>query len=550
MANYSLVVDSKFEPFSFERYIKPYQLYDQAYRELETQYSDYANKTGVWENLINQETEAEAYNQYKNYMTALEDSAEALMREGLNPSQRTRLVGMKGRYSKEITPIEQAYARRAEQMKIQQEMLAKDPTTLFEGEASKTSLDDYLNNLQLTYRTHSGSVLEKQASDAFSQLARNIERDSRTWRSILGNSKYEALMRSGYKASDIQQAIQGNPYAMKEYQTILNGILDSSGIKEWANKKEVLPKAIEAINRGAWKAIGVPEYQLTDNPYFNPSGGDTTNIKGVAVNPLSIFSAQDTEEALKRKQNIDNFSKYFEEKDGKYVLTEEGKKQYNNKRILTSAYTGVKSMAISPLRELMDELGATPENIGEMWDLYSEQGPIADARRYTEYNYSIKPSDNEGFKTKILSAYAGQDLPKMKFDAKSKTYVPTSSTISTDDFRSKDYTIESISVSPYGNTIKIIDGDGKKHVVGLPIGINETAERNIAGINEDIREVLNRIQTNKIANADGTQRDLTTAEVIQATQDYQNLLTELYLYVSQLPLTNTTEPQKFYPYSY
>ena len=35
MANYSLVIDSTFQPFSFERYIQPYQIYDQAYREVE-----------------------------------------------------------------------------------------------------------------------------------------------------------------------------------------------------------------------------------------------------------------------------------------------------------------------------------------------------------------------------------------------------------------------------------------------------------------------------------------------------------------------------------
>ena len=35
MANFSLVVNSKFNPFSFERYIQPYQIYGQAYREVE-----------------------------------------------------------------------------------------------------------------------------------------------------------------------------------------------------------------------------------------------------------------------------------------------------------------------------------------------------------------------------------------------------------------------------------------------------------------------------------------------------------------------------------
>ena len=35
MANYNLVVNSKFQPFSFERYIQPYQMYGAEYKEVE-----------------------------------------------------------------------------------------------------------------------------------------------------------------------------------------------------------------------------------------------------------------------------------------------------------------------------------------------------------------------------------------------------------------------------------------------------------------------------------------------------------------------------------
>lgn len=198
----------------------------------------------------------------------------------------------------------------------------------------------------------------------------------------------------------------------------------------------------------------------------------------------------------------------------------------------------------------MDDLDATPENIGDVWAIYSDQGTLHDAKKYTEYNYPIKPSDANAFKTKVLSAYAGQDLPKMKFDIKSKTYIPTSKKISAKEFYSDNYTIESISVSPYGNTLKLIDKEGKKHVVELPIGINERAERNIALINDNIKNLLNAIKTRKITLKDDTQRDLTEEEIITLEQDYDNLLNELYLYTSQLSVVNTTDPQKFYPYSY
>ena len=44
MANYNLIVNSKFQPFSFERYIQPYQMYGEAYKEIENQYGELAAK--------------------------------------------------------------------------------------------------------------------------------------------------------------------------------------------------------------------------------------------------------------------------------------------------------------------------------------------------------------------------------------------------------------------------------------------------------------------------------------------------------------------------
>ena len=54
MANYSLVVNSKFQPFSFERYIQPYQMYGEAYKEVENALGELATKASVWEEMANE----------------------------------------------------------------------------------------------------------------------------------------------------------------------------------------------------------------------------------------------------------------------------------------------------------------------------------------------------------------------------------------------------------------------------------------------------------------------------------------------------------------
>lgn len=61
MANYSLVVNSKFQPFSFDRYLQPYQIYGQNYKEIEEQYTDLSTKAGIWDGLANEQTDPYTY---------------------------------------------------------------------------------------------------------------------------------------------------------------------------------------------------------------------------------------------------------------------------------------------------------------------------------------------------------------------------------------------------------------------------------------------------------------------------------------------------------
>jgi hypothetical protein len=124
MANYSLVANSKFQPFSFERYIQPYQIYGEAYREVENSLTELATKANIWEKMANEQTDSDAYKMYKTYANDLEKQAGQLAREGLNAASRRDMLNMRARYSKEITPIDTAYKKREELAKEQRALRA------------------------------------------------------------------------------------------------------------------------------------------------------------------------------------------------------------------------------------------------------------------------------------------------------------------------------------------------------------------------------------------------------------------------------------------
>lgn len=235
MANYSLVVNSKFQPFSFERYIQPYQMYGEAYKEVENALGELATKASIWEKLANEQNDSDAYDMYKTYANDLESMASQLAREGLNATSRRNMLNMRTRYSKEITPIEQAYATRQKQAEQQQQALLKDPTLMLSRRASTTSLDDYLKNPQLDYEVQSGAFITKRIADELKNYKNTLLREG-NWQSTASGQLLERRKSTGLTREDIQMIME-NPNAFPEIHQIIENVVSSTGIRNWNDQK-------------------------------------------------------------------------------------------------------------------------------------------------------------------------------------------------------------------------------------------------------------------------------------------------------------------------
>ena len=263
MANY-IVSGSKFRPFSYAEMLQPVQSATVAHQELENQYGELATKASVWEEMANEQTDPYAYKMYKTYANDLEEQASQLAREGLNAASRRDMLNMRARYSKEITPIEQAYTARQKQAEEQQKALLQDPTLMLSRRAATTSLDDYIRNPQLAYEAYSGKLITAQAASAASALAKEMQEKPRKWRSILGNSYYETMMQKGFSSQAVLQAIQDNPNAAPQLTRIVEDAINSSGVRNWGDQATIA-RAIDYAKQGLWSAVGETQYQTLDN---------------------------------------------------------------------------------------------------------------------------------------------------------------------------------------------------------------------------------------------------------------------------------------------
>ena len=590
MANYSLVINSQFKPFSYQEMLAPTLMATQAHQELENQYGELATKASVWEEMANEQTDPYAYKMYKTYANDLEEQAGQLAREGLNAASRRDMLNMRARYSKEITPIEQAYTTRQKQAEQQQQALLQDPTLMLSRRAATTSLDDYIRNPQLAYEAYSGKLITAQAASAASALAKEMQEKPRKWRSILGNSYYETMMQKGFSSQAVLQAIQDNPNAAPQLTRIVEDAINSSGVRNWGDQATIA-RAIDYAKQGLWSAVGETQYQTLDNWRAKMAEQEAMQkraekraaarenqgrLNNLAINPLNIYSSRELSKDEKRyKESMKRYSKYFyKDSHGQMRMTYAGWKVYNRKvkstsgkpmvtpegtTILTSVGT---TYGKSPFRQFMDNLGAykvtkgkwQPGNLGNVWSRYvnSSAGRTSryDATRVTEYDYPIAGAQQGDMKDAIMTAGRGLSLKEVDYDSKSKKFKDTGEEITMEDLKSDKYKVTATRFSPYGATVMIQDDKGNVRRYRMPAGINTTNEQNRDRAMTAANQWQHVVSTGQYTDARGNVHQATPDEITYAQQQYANSIQQAYLFHSQLGVQNKTKEQEFNPYGY
>ena len=587
--NFSLVVNSKFQPFSFERYIQPYQIYGQAYREVENALGELDTKASIWEEMANEQTDPYAYKMYKTYANDLEEQAGQLAREGLNAASRRNMLNMKARYSKEITPIEQAYALRQKQAEQQQQALLQDPTLMLSRRAATTSLDDYIKNPQLDYDAYSGRLITAQAATAAAALSKQIRENPRKWRSILHDSYYETLMQRGFRVEDVLEAIQDNPEAAQELTRIVEDAVNSSGVRNWGDKATIA-RAIDYAKQGLWSAVGETQYQILDNWRAKMAAQEAmqkraearaatraqqqASINGLALNPSNIYSSRELDASEKKyKSAMKNYSKYFyKDSHGRMRMTWAGWQEYNRNATPratvagsgsgtaalmneeTQMQNGSKRFTPTAFRQFMDSIGAhnttkgkwQPGNLGNVWGRYASDSPRAktakyDAMKTSEYIYDVPANDEyqNNFKSKLSRAIGSNgELKEVDYNPKTNKWEATGKTLPFSKFDTKEYKLVSRVPSEIGTTWFIKkDKETAKRYLAVP-GVHTTAE---GGRDEAITQMLitQRILQNP---------NLTPQQRAKLEDHYDNLTQQEIMFESQLDLTNQTSTQNINPY--
>lgn len=594
MANYSLTVNSTFNPYSLQELLPIYQANAQAQYQAEEAFSQLQMKADQWEKLANNAQDADVYSKYKSYSNQLKEAANDVLNNGINAVSRRNLMNMRAQYASNIIPIEEAYNKRQQQAQVLWQARLQDHT-LIAQDPSELGLSYYMKNPTYTPQSYSGKLLTAQSAQAAQNLAKTLSSYGKG--EPIDSYTNTFIQKHGLTRNDIQKYLNGETTATnKVLGAIYQQVYDSSQIGNWANENQ-RRQAANFIKQGMWSAIGQDTVQAMENfearenyklqQQLALAQAQQQQNQLSAINEVPIYTPEEQKEADKMKEK---YKQYFYTKNGRTYLSQKGREAYESKTRIKatdlSRYQhegkgkyGYGQFTIrdnisgkptvvsiqkdkegyyynnlnSEFSELLNSLGAQkylgkghnwqPGNVGNLWDKYLKTGVRGDAKQFMEYDYALNPTQQEAYKT--LLGNAG-DLYEAKFDKKSGKWIKGDK-LDLEDFLNEDkkWNITASRYGSSGRTYLATNKEGKKLRI---------ISRNY--INPNVEENIDKLMTrnNKISNAlrsgymDG--KKMTEADRAYYEQELKNNVQQAQWFQSQVGIQNTTSAQTYAPQAY
>lgn len=219
-----VVVNSKYNPFTFDELIKPYTMYEDAYEKQQAAAEDLASKAATLENLSPELDSAElkTYNDWKNQLKSASDQ---LATSGLSPELRDRIRTLGLYYNTDLAPIEEKMKTRSDLIKEQRAQRLKNPNIFFDIDYDTTPISQITS--KSTFKPYSTKDITAEiGTDIYNRLA-NGEAVPSTDEYL---TKYSAGLSDATKIDKIREAIESgaslgtSTYKQKEFENYIKEI--------------------------------------------------------------------------------------------------------------------------------------------------------------------------------------------------------------------------------------------------------------------------------------------------------------------------------------
>lgn len=264
MPNYGLVVNSTFQPFSYQELAAPLDRQELYHEKLAEEYDKLSSQADVLEAMGSNDRDKNSgtYARYKAYSDNLRKEADDLYRFGLNSESRQRLSDLRRMYNTEIVPIQNAWNKREKEADDQMKAQLQNPSLMFTRDARNTTLDDYVRNPTGGYGVINGANITAQMAGMAKNLAKQIRSGNRQ---NIDDYTYNYIEKYGLDENLIRNW-QDSPTLSAMFKQVMesNGVtpeaLDGS-----ANMQSIMDKSAGYAEMGMWNAMGEDKSHTVEN---------------------------------------------------------------------------------------------------------------------------------------------------------------------------------------------------------------------------------------------------------------------------------------------
>ena len=263
MANYSLVVNSQFRPFSYAELTAPLDRQELYHEKLAEEYDNLSKQADVLSIMGGNDLDknSSSYSKYKNYSDSLKKEANDLFSFGLNTESRRRLSDLRRRFNTDIRPIQTAWVKREQEADDQMKAYLQNPTLMFTRDAAKTRIDDYIANPNGGYGIINGATITAQMATMTQNLAKQI-RSGR--RENVDEFTYNYIQKYGLDENIIRNW-QDSPTLKAMFEQVMkaNGVTPEA-LQGSLNADKIISQSTNYAEMGMWHAMGEDKSQIVD----------------------------------------------------------------------------------------------------------------------------------------------------------------------------------------------------------------------------------------------------------------------------------------------
>jgi len=276
MPNYSLVINSQFNPFTYQELLAPVRDMSNYHEKLVDEYDKLSSQADILEAMGTNDRDkgSGTYSRYKAYSDSLRRERDNLFANGLNFESRQRLSDLRRRYNTEIVPIQNAWQKREQeaqmQMKAQMDAAARGVNLYFSRDAANTSLQDYIDNPNQTFQVLNGQQITTEVANQFKGLASQVQKDKDGNYWLQGKKlnpiEHSIITQKGLDWNKFQDFVN-NPDAPEfaNLRGIINNTLAAHGVGNF--NADVQNRALYHALQGVSAGVGARDVNLHVDPY-------------------------------------------------------------------------------------------------------------------------------------------------------------------------------------------------------------------------------------------------------------------------------------------